>query len=108
VLWSRVLDLTDGKATLSAGKFSKLAIANPNSAPYGAAAVETMKALEVFDALQHRLVRGNSISQAFQFVDTRNAELGFVALAQLQASPRERGGLCLRTFIRPFARTRFS
>ena len=83
VLWSRVLDVTDGKATLSAGKFSKLAIANPNSAPYGAAAVETMTALGVFDALQRKLVRGNSISQAFQFVDTRNAELGFVALAQL-------------------------
>ena len=83
VLWSRVLDVTDGKATLSAGKFSKLAIANPNSAPYGAAAVETMKALGVFDALQRKLVRGNSISQTFQFVDTRNAELGFVALAQL-------------------------
>jgi molybdate transport system substrate-binding protein len=83
VLWSRVLDVTDGKAALSAGKFSKLAIANPNSAPYGAAAVESMKALGVFDALQHKLVRGNSISQAFQFVDTRNAELGFVALAQL-------------------------
>jgi molybdate transport system substrate-binding protein len=83
VLWSRVLDVTDGKATLSAHKFSKLAIANPKSAPYGAAAVETMKALGVFDALQRRLVRGNSISQAFQFVDTRNAELGFVALAQL-------------------------
>jgi molybdate transport system substrate-binding protein len=83
VLWSRVLDVTDGKTALSAGKFSKLAIANPNSAPYGAAAVETMKALGVYDALQRKLVRGNSISQAFQFVDTRNAELGFVALAQL-------------------------
>jgi molybdate transport system substrate-binding protein len=83
VLWSRVLDVTDGKAALSQGKFSNLAIANPNSAPYGAAAVETMEALGVFDALQGRLVQGNSISQAFQFVDTRNAELGFVALAQL-------------------------
>jgi molybdate transport system substrate-binding protein len=83
VLWSRVLDVADGEATLSAGKFSKLAIANPNSAPYGAAAVETMKTLGVFDALQRKLVRGNSISQTFQFVDTRNAELGFVALAQL-------------------------
>ena len=83
VLWSRVLDVADGKATLSAGKFSKLAIANPNSAPYGAAAVESMTALGVFDALQRKLVRGNSISQAFQFIDTRNAELGFVALAQL-------------------------
>jgi molybdate transport system substrate-binding protein len=82
-LWSRVLDVTDGKAALLAGKFSKLSIANPNSAPYGAAAVETMKALGVFDALESKLVRGNSISQAFQFIDTRNAELGFVALAQL-------------------------
>jgi molybdate transport system substrate-binding protein len=42
-----------------------------------------MKAFGVFDALQRKLVRGNSISQTFQFVDTRNAELGFVALAQL-------------------------
>jgi molybdate transport system substrate-binding protein len=42
-----------------------------------------MKALKVYDALQRKLVRGNSISQTFQFVDTRNAELGFVALAQL-------------------------
>jgi molybdate transport system substrate-binding protein len=83
VLWSRVLDVADGEAALRAGKFSQLAIANPNSAPYGAAAVESMKALGVFDQLQPKLVRGNSIAQAFQFVDTRNAELGFVALAQL-------------------------
>jgi molybdate transport system substrate-binding protein len=83
VLWSRVVDVADGEAALRAGKFSKLSIANPNSAPYGAAAIETMKALGVFDQLQPKLVQGNSIAQAFQFVDTRNAELGFVALAQL-------------------------
>jgi len=83
VLWSRVIDVTDGKAALAAGKFSKLAIANPNAAPYGTAAIETMKVLNVFDQLKGKLVLGNSIAQAFQFVDTRNAELGFVALAQL-------------------------
>jgi molybdate transport system substrate-binding protein len=83
VLWSRVVDVTNGEAALKAGNFSKIAIANPNSAPYGAAAVETMKALGVSDALQSKLVQGNSIAQAFQFIDTRNAELGFVALAQL-------------------------
>jgi molybdate transport system substrate-binding protein len=82
-LWSRVVDVTNGEAALKAGNFSKIAIANPNSAPYGTAAVETMKALGVFDALQSKLVQGNSIAQAFQFIDTRNAELGFVALAQL-------------------------
>ena len=82
-LWSRVIDVTRGAEALKAGGFSKLSIANPAAAPYGAAAVETMKALGVYDALQPKIVQGNSIAQAFQFVDTRNAELGFVALSQL-------------------------
>jgi molybdate transport system substrate-binding protein len=83
VLWSRVVDVTNGEAALKAGKFLKLAIANPIAAPYGTAAVETMKALGVYDALKAKIVQGNSIAQAFQFVDTRNAEVGFVALSQL-------------------------
>lgn len=83
VLWSRVVDVTKGEDALKAGAFRRISIANPTSAPYGAAAVETMKALGVWDALQPKLVQGNSIAQAFQFIDTRNAELGFVALAQL-------------------------
>jgi len=83
VLWSRVVDVTKGEDALKAGDFRRISIANPTSAPYGAAAVETMKALGVWDALQPKLVQGSSIAQAFQFVDTRNAELGFVALAQL-------------------------
>jgi molybdate transport system substrate-binding protein len=83
VLWSKVIDVTNGKAALKAGEFQKLSIANPVAAPYGTAAVETMKALGVYDALQPKIVQGNSIAQAFQFVDTRNAELGFVALSQL-------------------------
>jgi molybdate transport system substrate-binding protein len=86
VLWSRVIDVTNGEAVLKAGKFRRLSIANPTSAPYGAAAVETLKALGVFDVLQPKIVRGSSIAQAFQFVDTRNAELGFVALSQLYGS----------------------
>ena len=84
VLWSRVVDVTNGEAALKAGNFQKLSIANPVAAPYGTAAVETMKALGVYDALKPKIVQGNSIAQAFQFVDTRNAELGFVALSQLQ------------------------
>jgi molybdate transport system substrate-binding protein len=83
VLWSRVVDVTNGEEALKAGKFQKLSIANPVAAPYGTAAVETMKALNVYDALKPKIVQGNSIAQAFQFVDTRNAELGFVALSQL-------------------------
>ena len=83
VLWSRVVDVSKGEEALKAGAFSKLSIANPNAAPYGAAAIETMKALGVYDALSSKIVQGNSIAQAFQFVDTKNAEVGFVALSQL-------------------------
>jgi molybdate transport system substrate-binding protein len=83
VLWSKVVDVTKGDEVLKAGAFAKLSIANPNAAPYGTAAIETMKALGVYDALRPKIVQGNSIAQAFQFVDTKNAEVGFVALSQL-------------------------
>jgi molybdate transport system substrate-binding protein len=83
VLWSRVIDVTDGAAALKAGAFNKLSIANPTAAPYGAAAVESLKALGLYDSLQGKIVQGGSIAQAFQFIDTKNAELGFIALSQL-------------------------
>ena len=83
VLWSKDAALVDGDKTLAGGHFTKIAIANPSAAPYGTAAVETLKALNLDDALKDKIVQGNSIAQAFQFVDTGNAELGFVALAQL-------------------------
>jgi len=83
VLWSKTADLVKGEATLKSGSFAKLSIANPTAAPYGAAAIEAMKSLGVYDALQAKIVQGNSIAQAFQFIDTGNAELGFVALSQL-------------------------
>ncbi|MBV8193826.1 MAG: molybdate ABC transporter substrate-binding protein [Alphaproteobacteria bacterium] len=83
VLWSRDPNLVKGESTLKDGTFTKIAIANPVAAPYGTAAIETMKALHVYDALQPKIVQGNSIAQTFQFVDTGNAELGFVALSQV-------------------------
>jgi len=83
VLWSKTPDLVKGEDTLKAASFEKLSICNPVAAPYGAAAVETMKSLKVFESLQPKLVEGATITQAFQFVETGNAELGFVALSQL-------------------------
>ena len=83
VLWSKDAALVGGADVLTAGRFNKIAIANPTAAPYGTAAVETMKATRTYEALKDRIVQGNSIAQAFQFVDTNNAELGFVALSQL-------------------------
>lgn len=83
VLFSKSLDLAKGDAVLKEAKFAKIAIANPATAPYGAAAIEVLKALGVHEPLQPKLVQGNSIAQTFQFVDTGNAELGFVALSQV-------------------------
>ncbi|MBK1623999.1 molybdate ABC transporter substrate-binding protein [Afifella marina] len=86
VLWSTDADLVSGEDTLRSGDFNKISIANPTTAPYGAAAVETMKALGVYDDLEPKIVQGNNIAQAFQFVQTGNAELGFVALSQIAAN----------------------
>jgi molybdate transport system substrate-binding protein len=83
VLWSKSADLVKGEETLKTHGFTKLSIANPAAAPYGAAAIETLKALNLYDTLQPKIVQGNSIAQAFQFIDSANAELGFIALSQL-------------------------
>ena len=83
VLFSMNATLVKGEQTLRDGKFNKIAIANPTVAPYGAAAIETMKALGVHDALTSKIVQGSNIAQTYQFVETSNAELGFVALSQV-------------------------
>jgi molybdate transport system substrate-binding protein len=83
VLWSKDANLVQGEATLKHGEFTKIAIANPTTAPYGAAAVQAMEALGVYDQLEPKIVQGNNIAQTYQFVETGNAELGFVALSQI-------------------------
>ena len=84
VLWSAKPGLVDDKGeVLQGGQFNKLAIANPKLAPYGAAAVQTMEKLGLTAALQPKLVTGESIGQTYNFIATGNAELGFVALAQV-------------------------
>ena len=86
VLWSADAGLVKGEETLREAGFDKIAIANPETAPYGTAAVEAMQALGVYDALSGRFVQGNNIAQTFQFVQTGNAELGFVAASQIAGS----------------------
>lgn len=86
VLWSadpERIPAGDGAAVLQAGNFRKLAITNPRTAPYGAAAIAVMQALGVEDALRPRFVQGENIAQTYQFVSTGNAGLGFVALSQV-------------------------
>ncbi|WP_153117644.1 molybdate ABC transporter substrate-binding protein [Rhodocyclus tenuis] len=84
VLWSPKSAIVDGEgAVLKKGGFDHISLANPKLAPYGAAAVEAMKALGVYDSLQPKFVTGENISQAHQFVASGNALLGFVALSQV-------------------------
>lgn len=75
-------NLSDGKAALE-GDYNKLAIADPAAAPYGKAAVETLTALDLLEALTPKLVQGENISQTLQFIESGNAELGFVAASQV-------------------------
>lgn len=84
VLWSAQAGYVDGQGkVLQSGQFAHLSIANPKAAPYGAAAVETLTKLNLYARLQPKIVQGENISQAHQFVSTGNAELGFVALSQV-------------------------
>jgi molybdate transport system substrate-binding protein len=83
VVVSKNLDLAKGEEVLRDGGFEKIAIANPATAPYGTAAVETMKSLGLYEQLNRKIVQGNNIAQTFQFIETGNAELGFVALSQV-------------------------
>ena len=93
VLWSARPGYVDAKgAVLRSGRFDKLAIANPKTAPYGKAAVETLTRLGLLATLEPRFVQGENIAQAFQFVSTGNAELGFVALSQVMKDGRIAGG----------------
>lgn len=88
VLWSAAAGRVDPDGdVLKAGEFAHLSIANPKTAPYGAAAIETLAALGVLDAITPKLVTGENIAQAFQFVVSGNAELGFVALSQVINEP---------------------
>ncbi|MBD3671602.1 MAG: molybdate ABC transporter substrate-binding protein [Gammaproteobacteria bacterium] len=86
VLWSPHAEtFDDGEAFLKAMAYRRIAMANPRTAPYGQAAQEVMQHLGVWPQVQGKLVRGDSIAQAFQFVATANTDAGFVAASQIRA-----------------------
>ncbi len=93
VLWSARPGLVDEQgAVLASSRFRHLAVGNPKTAPYGAAAHQVLKARGLAEALAPRLVTGESIAQAYQFVATGNAEIGFVALSQVTLPGRNTTG----------------
>lgn len=112
VLWSAQPGLVDAQGAVldSSGAFRHLAIASPKVAPYGAAALQVLKARGLTDALAPRLVTAESIAQAYQFAFTGHAELAFVALSQVigagpsPADQRPLGGAAPKALGGPAAR----
>lgn len=94
VLWSAQPGVVDarGEVLKQPQRFARLAVANPKLAPYGQAAMETMDKLGVLEALRPKLVQGESIAKTLHFVASGNAQLGFVALAQVQADGKLSSG----------------
>jgi molybdate transport system substrate-binding protein len=92
-LWSAKPGYVDDKGeVLKKGRFAHLAIANPKLAPYGAAAVEALTKMGLLASLEGKFVQGENIAQTYQFTSTGNAELGFVALSQVYADGKLKGG----------------
>ena len=101
VLWSKQVGYVDdqgavlklgrpmnAQGTRTAAPFTRLAIANPKLAPYGAAAAEALAKLGLLQELQPKWVQGDNMAQTYQFVATENAPLGFVALSQVMVEGR--------------------
>ena len=83
-LWSAKEGYVDAKgAVLKKNEYQHLSIANPKAAPYGLAATQVLAKLGLTEQVKSKLVEGQNITQAYQFVSTGNAELGFVALSQI-------------------------
>jgi len=83
-LWSAKEGYVDAKGeVLKKNEYQHLSIANPKAAPYGLAATQVLEKLKLTEATKAKIVEGQNITQAYQFVATGNAELGFVALSQI-------------------------
>jgi molybdate transport system substrate-binding protein len=97
VLWSPRAGVVDAKGeALRSAQLHMLAIADPKSAPYGAAAQQVLIAMNLWDRLniEHRIVVAQDINQAWQFAATGNADMAFVAKSQLVgAEPSADGGV---------------
>jgi molybdate transport system substrate-binding protein len=93
VLWSAQPNFVDDQGrVLRKGDYEKLAIADPKLAPYGMAAKQTLEKLAMWNSIRDKLVMGENITQAYQFVATGNAELGFVALSQVMRDGKVSAG----------------
>lgn len=92
VLWGGEQILSNQPNLLRSGEYRHLALANPRFAPYGVAAMEVLEASNLIAATEDKIVLGENIAQAFQFVASGAAQLGFVSLAQVNSMPNSQRG----------------
>jgi ABC-type molybdate transport system substrate-binding protein len=107
VLFSANATTVIGEQTLRDGKFNKIAIADPVTAPYGTAAVEAMKAMGVYDAKVGKIVQGSNISQTFSSWTRATRNWASLLCHKLLLYEAGRNGLCRPISTAPSARTRF-
>lgn len=104
-LWSANSKLIkNNPEVLKMGSFNKLALANPKLAPYGVAAIDTLKSLQLHDKTKAKWVQGENIAQTYQFVRTGNAQIGFIAFSQIMDGSHVKTGsfwLVPREYHRP-------
>ena len=94
VLWTRKDEALPPPSLdlLRSPMLKRLAIANPDRAPYGRAAVATLKSLGFYDALKDRIVRAENIGQTAEFVESGNAQAGLIALTAAETPALSRVG----------------
>jgi molybdate transport system substrate-binding protein len=90
VIWSNVVDVSKGIDVVTSNAVSRIAIAKPETAPYGARAIECLKYYNLLDVVKDKIVYADNIAQAAQFAQSGNAEVGFLALA-LAMGPEMKG-----------------
>lgn len=92
VIWSNSLDVSKGLEMLTDPAVKRIAVAKPELAPYGDRAIECLKYYHLFDQVKDKIVYADNISQAAQFAQTGNAEVGFLAYA-LTMAPDMKGSV---------------
>jgi molybdate transport system substrate-binding protein len=96
VLWVRKnsrIDVQNGLQTLIGSKVRRIAIANPEHAPYGRAAVAALQHDKIYSEVREKIVLGENVSQAAQFVESGNADAGILALSLVLAPPLKAEGI---------------
>ncbi len=92
VLWSNQIDVSSGMSSLNDIKLKKLAIANPEHAPYGKRAQESLQHYKLYDKLKDKIIMGENIAQTAQFSQTGNAEIGILALSLVMSPAMKNQG----------------